>query len=228
MSAETKLSPEEVAELRHDLRTPVNLIVGYCEMLLEDATEPDLADRRAALEVALQAVRDALTVINTTVPATRDNLRTTDVIQLHESLREPQSRILHAVTVLLGTDASSTDEGFAADLQRVKSAAEQLVEIGRRSDQTSDTTPEGTSRTDGASCSRILVVDDIEDNRDILERRLRKQGHDVACADGGQAALDLIAQQPLPCRTRPRRRSKGPPSPRRRPPTRRSSRSCEH
>ena len=196
---ETRLSPEEVTELRHDLRTPVNLIVGYCEMLLEDATDPDLAQRKAALEEALQAVRDALAVIDTTVPATRENLRTTDIVQLHESLREPQSRILHAITVLLGTDTSSTDEGFVADLLRVKAAAEQLVEIGRGTKQTSDAIPETISEADAAdvpSRSRILVVDDIEDNRDLLERRLRKQGYDVDCADGGQCAIDLIVQRP--------------------------------
>lgn len=41
------LPPEAVAELRHELRTPVNVINGYAEMLLEDAvgdaTDPALA-----------------------------------------------------------------------------------------------------------------------------------------------------------------------------------------
>ncbi len=196
---ETRLSPEEVAELRHDLRTPVNLIVGYCEMLLEDATDPDLAQRKAALEEALQAVRDALAVIDTTVPATRDNLRSTDVVRLNESLRGPQGRILQAITVLLGTDTASTDEGFVADLLRVKAAAEQLAEIGQRSKPTSDTTTDAISEAGAVNVpnrSRILVVDDIEANRDILERRLRKQGHEVDCANGGQSAMDLIAQRP--------------------------------
>jgi signal transduction histidine kinase len=32
-------SPDAVAQLRHDLRTPVNHIIGYSEMLLEDAEE---------------------------------------------------------------------------------------------------------------------------------------------------------------------------------------------
>jgi DNA-binding response OmpR family regulator len=199
LTTETKLSPEEVAELRHDLRTPVNLIVGYCEMLLEDATEPELTERRAVLEEALEAVREAVAVIDTAVPATSEDLRTTDIVRLHESLREPQSRILRAITLLLGADTTSADEGFVADLRRVKAAAEQLVEIGRGAGPASDEKPAAGSRSgsaDAASRSHILVVDDIEDNRDILERRLRKQGHEVDCADGGQAAIDLIAQRP--------------------------------
>ena len=39
----------------------------------------------------------------------------------------------------------------------------------------------------------ILVVDDIEDNRDMLARRLRRQGYEVLTADGGHAALGTLA-----------------------------------
>jgi len=38
----------------------------------------------------------------------------------------------------------------------------------------------------------ILVVDDIEKNRVILERFLSSQGHDVICADSGKKSIDLI------------------------------------
>jgi signal transduction histidine kinase len=48
------LSPEAVSELRHELRTPVNHIVGYTEMLLEDAPDGDQAGK-AALEQTLVA-----------------------------------------------------------------------------------------------------------------------------------------------------------------------------
>ena len=34
------------AELRHELRTPINHIVGYAEMLLEDSEGPEHAERR--------------------------------------------------------------------------------------------------------------------------------------------------------------------------------------
>jgi CheY-like chemotaxis protein len=41
---------------------------------------------------------------------------------------------------------------------------------------------------------RILVVDDTEANRDLLSRRLRRQGHTVATADGGRSALEAVAK----------------------------------
>ena len=40
----------------------------------------------------------------------------------------------------------------------------------------------------------ILVVDDSEDNRDMLARRLRRQGYEVQTADGGRAALAALAE----------------------------------
>lgn len=42
---------------------------------------------------------------------------------------------------------------------------------------------------------RILVVDDIEDNRDLLARRLTRQGHLITLANGGIRALELALSQ---------------------------------
>jgi phosphoserine phosphatase RsbU/P len=40
--------------------------------------------------------------------------------------------------------------------------------------------------------SRLLVVDDSEMSRDLLSRRLRRQGHAVSLAENGQSALDMV------------------------------------
>ena len=48
------------------------------------------------------------------------------------------------------------------------------------------------------SQARILIVDDIEDNRDVLARRLRRQGLvDVHQAADGLEALDRIRSEPF-------------------------------
>ena len=39
---------------------------------------------------------------------------------------------------------------------------------------------------------RLLVVDDVEANRDMLSRRLQRRGHDVAVAADGSEALRMI------------------------------------
>src|SRR5262245_9938673 len=41
----------------------------------------------------------------------------------------------------------------------------------------------------------VLVVDDNEDNRDMLSRRLKKQGYSVSVAEDGTQALNMIAAE---------------------------------
>lgn len=44
---------------------------------------------------------------------------------------------------------------------------------------------------------RILIVDDIADNRIILSRRFQRQGFECAESDSGQGALEMIERQPF-------------------------------
>ncbi len=46
-----------------------------------------------------------------------------------------------------------------------------------------------------AKC-RILVVDDVEDNRVILQRHLLREGFDVSACDSGIAALAVVSTDP--------------------------------
>ncbi|MGB0387613.1 MAG: adenylate/guanylate cyclase domain-containing protein [Ardenticatenaceae bacterium] len=43
----------------------------------------------------------------------------------------------------------------------------------------------------------LLVVDDIKWNRDLLCRRLRRQGHHVKVAEDGRQALDMLQREPF-------------------------------
>ena len=44
-------------------------------------------------------------------------------------------------------------------------------------------------------CGSVLVVDDVEANRDLLSRRLQRQGHSVTSAENGRQAIDLLQTQ---------------------------------
>jgi sigma-B regulation protein RsbU (phosphoserine phosphatase) len=48
----------------------------------------------------------------------------------------------------------------------------------------------------GPAVVRVLVVDDVEANRDVLCRRLSRRGYVPIQAEDGQTALDLIAVEP--------------------------------
>src|SRR4051794_14163944 len=46
-----------------------------------------------------------------------------------------------------------------------------------------------------SAAAAVLVVDDVEDNRELLCRGIRKQGHDVSTAEDGRRALELLAER---------------------------------
>ncbi|MEO6067052.1 MAG: protein kinase [Gemmatimonadota bacterium] len=179
-----------LGELRHELRTPVNHIVGYAEMLLEDvpATEPD---RRARLEEALGAARDVLRLINGALtPVEGRAIPAAAVTELYQRLRDPQQRIVRSVTAMMSTPGTILDTQFAQDLERILVAAHRLVPEGKAP---APVAIAGSSGGGVAGQALILVVDDDENNREVLRRRLVRENHAVEVAENGRRALEMIA-----------------------------------
>jgi CheY-like chemotaxis protein len=202
-------SAAAMAALRHDLRTPINHIVGYCEMLLEDASADAHADRQTTLEGALRAVRDALALIDQTLACTRTSVGEGELDELRLALGRPQRTILDAAAWLL---LQPGDSSYVSDVLRVRTAAEQLLGPWTASLPAppapaspaeragGSAAPAGVQQPDapGSSPTRsgtILVVDDVEENRTVLERRLRRQGFEVECAMDGRLALECVARR---------------------------------
>jgi DNA-binding response OmpR family regulator len=182
----------EVAELRHNLRTPVNHIVGYAEMLLEDAGDDPDDGRRRPLEGTLQAARRVLQLINESLSSGRTTIAPADLRALYEALRGPQREIVEAMTPLL--QVATTDQQFTADVRKILVAAERLVDAGVAGPAR---TPEQPAVATAAASARILVVDDNEDNREVLRRRLERQGYAVEQAADGLEALARVAAAPF-------------------------------
>ncbi len=198
-SAQRLLSPDQVSELRHELRTPVNHIVGYCELLLEDMEGEENQSRRTSLQSALASVREALAMINTALPSSGRDVQTSDVDALYERLLEPQSRIRAAMASVLVPGQSDT--ALASDVRRIVHATDQLIKVNRPgspSARDTDTNRESFVRATtipGDNRGRILVVDDVADNRDVLTRHLTRQGYQVDCAAEGEQALEMASSE---------------------------------
>lgn len=204
MSASTGgvLAPEMVSFLRHELRTPVNHIVGYCELLLEDASGAAMTERRTALQHTLSTVRDALGLIEAALPANGAAVTQADVEALYGRLREPHERIMAALATLA---VPPDDPDFAADVTRIRDATGRLVTPPRpepgpaapaRAASGSASSAPATSSAAPGDRGRVLVVDDVPDNRDVLMRHLTRQGYAVDTASNGLEALDVIGRAP--------------------------------
>ena len=137
--------------LRHDLRTPLNAVKGYSELILEEARENG-----------------------------REELLT-DIAKVAAAAEQ----LLGQIDQLIGL----TEEAKSSGASQSATPPRDLVGEIMRSIQPIAPKP----RTNLLS-GRILVVDDTEANRDLLSRRLRRQGHAVDTADGGRSALEAMAK----------------------------------
>lgn len=128
------------AQLLHDLRSPLNQIIGYSEMLADEVDGP----RRDIIVADLDKVRAA------------------------------GQRIL----TLLEENFTSVadDEVHTAPPERVVAA------------------PSAPRAQSAVTPGLLLVVDDDANNRDVLSRRLTRQGHVVETADSGRAALEMMRE----------------------------------
>ena len=81
------------SQLRHDLRTPLNHIIGYAEMLLEDAGEAAGGDLAAGLRGILDDARLLLQRINDRLAPGGRDAATVDLAAAAVELADPLQRI---------------------------------------------------------------------------------------------------------------------------------------
>jgi adenylate cyclase len=145
--------------LRHDLRTPINAIKGYGEMLREDAADGGADTLVADLDKLLGEATllldriDGLVTFSSTAPSE-------------------------------GASPAAAETG--ASTRMVESLLKAVRPIAAKESDLAAVQP-----------SRILVVDDNASNRDLLSRRLQRQGHTVLQAEDGTIALALVEKEAL-------------------------------
>ena len=121
------LRGEAIAELRHELRTPVNIITGYSEMLLEDAvgSEED-AELAEALRGLGEQMREVLRIINASLPSGAATIAPEGLRTLAEALRERQTAVL-ALLDAADASPSARREEVVEDIARMRVAAGRLA-----------------------------------------------------------------------------------------------------
>jgi CheY-like chemotaxis protein len=197
---------EELRSLRHELRTPVNHIIGYSEMLLEDAEQADEAQLVDTLQSIHRSGRELLHSISDMLAMDHVATYGVDFEQLEQRLQTPLNHIITDIQLLEMVD-SSLNAQFATDLQRIGNAARHLGGLVAARFATSQarelpwqpatTVTQPEILEPQIEHGNLLVVDDDENNCDLLARTLQHFGYTVTIATSGTQALELIRQQPI-------------------------------
>src|SRR5262245_46712234 len=204
-SARTLAQPRfDLSKIRHDLRTPINHILGYCEMLQEDEQLPE--EFAADLGKIHAGGKQLLALIAEYFDEETFATKRGDVQRLCHDLRTPVNQIIGYSEMLQDDAAALGRKKYIPDLQKIRDAAaswlglmeEHLLPAGAGADVAANLTgtllPPGITfqspaarskvRTPGAQDS-LLIVDDDESNGDMLSRRLHRDGYTVQTATNG-------------------------------------------
>ena len=126
------ITPAEAADLRHDLVTPLNLVIGYCDLL---NTEPSLGES-AELLGRIRAIRQhGFALLRSIDRALLSDLAvrsTADLRGLGPLLDAPAAAIIAACDGCLGAPPPPELSPEAhQDLSRIRAAGQQMLERSR-------------------------------------------------------------------------------------------------
>jgi len=206
--------PLSASKLRHDLLTPVNHLMGYSEILLDEwAGNPTLT---AHVQGIHGAATELMTLINMALPGGPTSTEAA-IETLRMLLPAPLDLVVQLVSAIRTDASTEAISAGEADLAKLLSAVEtirgMLAEPDRGSTATGGVTPqipalhpltsigagqpaEREPQTAAAgTAGRILVVDDNALTRDLFSRRLERDGYIVIQAENGLKALEILANE---------------------------------
>jgi adenylate cyclase len=202
-----RLEHAVAAFLRQEFGASVAAIIGFVDILIEDARRQDLEEFVPDLERMRLAAAQLAALIEQAV-AGEPAGDAPDRIGLRHELRTPLNAIKGYGELLVEEIGAGEQAPLLDDLGKVLDLADRLLgEIDRIVDISARSPAEivgnvlQTIRPLGnaaiadprAASSHVLVVDDNAANRDLLSRRLQREGYRVTSAADGAAALAVIA-----------------------------------
>ncbi len=212
---------EALSKLRHSLRTPLNQIIGYSEMLMESAEENNFGEILADLKRIHTAGGQLLALINDSLAPWKIEAGTIDFGGMRRDMRTPINAVIGYAELCLDEARVGDHPDLVKDIEKILRAGQNLFalfeskeypeqmdigdpsgDVGIASDATLGVVtprliPINTANDFGVTATplptaKLLAVDDDEMNRDMLVRRLQKLGYEVSEAATGREALSML------------------------------------
>jgi signal transduction histidine kinase len=119
-----------VRVLKHELRTPINHIIGYSEMILEDLVGAGESADHHAVAVTHAVGKELLALVNSTLGSTAspDALAAPDLVA---ALRDGVQRSVDRMHVDGLTTGSMANTPSSSDVTKILGAASRLADFAR-------------------------------------------------------------------------------------------------
>jgi CheY-like chemotaxis protein len=202
-------SEKAIADRLHDLRTPLNHIIGLSEMLIEIANEDGCLDLLEGLHAIREAGLELAGLLLDHNLITNESLPGKEYWPLNDAVRTAASRVLGFADLVLSEPPIARLEGYRSDLASIRSAAGAFLHLVRSSGLLIELEGARHRETQPApepeplkiyspvtsSKGRILIVDDESVNREVLCRRLHREGYRPTGVHSGRAALQILRNE---------------------------------
>lgn len=120
------MSPEAAARLRHSLLTPLYQVIGYGEMVCEEAKEQSAAAEAALMEEALAPARRMLAMLRWALPL-KSHIAADSIPRLRAAMGPEAGLILAACARF----EELTGGACAGEIDKIRQAARELDEFAR-------------------------------------------------------------------------------------------------
>ena len=211
---------EKVSRIRHDLRNPLGSMIGYLEIIAEDILSEEDDPRQAVMDRTVRIINEMLAAINGALDAAKIEAGSVSIEAVREGLSQDAHRIQQHLGVLRSMPGLGPETPSGQDLLKAERCLHQLVEVFDLFDLLADTarspasvllpsaqadprpSPKPGQRAfddrppidHGLQSGSVLVVDDGEEYRDVVCRRLKRLGFTIHCAASGEEALSFVTK----------------------------------
>jgi class 3 adenylate cyclase/CheY-like chemotaxis protein len=190
----------DVGAVRHLLRAPLHRAISFAEMILENPHASADEKLRSTVSGILNVCETALSMLGSASDSRRNDIAIDEVAP---KLQEQAAAAAQLADAALSAVQVSQIAGAEADAKRILEASREFArELKRICHPESGARPTPLPEPPAATPAPqlrglVLVIDDDEDNRDVLSRRLLRDGREVMLAEGGRQALRMLQRYPF-------------------------------
>lgn len=198
--------------LRHEMRTYLNQVMGYSEMLREDSSESDRDDLAALSNQIFGESEEIRLEVNSFFDPEKQDVAYSEIQVFCRKMYGSLYVILGLIRDILRIEPRAFLESFIDDVNIIDEAAKRLIDmvsedVSALIDANKSGTihvpyvyPDGTDieskyTIESSLKGTILIADDNVANKDMLARQIERQGHTVFSTSDSEEVMGMLSKR---------------------------------